>query len=82
KVRFDRSGKDAVWEGAQHSLLDFLEAQGVKIDSGCRAGSCNTCITAIKSGEVTYTTRPSTPPAAGSCLVCISVPKTNLVLDV
>ena len=51
------------------------------IDSGCRAGNCGTCITAIKEGDVTYVNEPGSPPEAGSCLACISIPKSNLVID-
>ncbi len=51
------------------------------IDSGCRAGSCGSCITAIKEGEVEYLSQPGSVPDAGSCLTCIAVPKSNLVLD-
>ena len=63
------------------SLLDFAEDNDVVIDSGCRAGNCGTCITAIKSGEVDYVGEPGAEPEAGSCLTCISVPKSKLTLD-
>ncbi len=49
--------------------------------SDCRAGNCGTCITAIKSGEVSYVGEPGAEPEAGSCLTCISVPKSKLTLD-
>ena len=50
KVTFGRQGKTARWDPAISSLLDFAEANGVKIDAGCRAGNCGTCLVAIKSG--------------------------------
>ncbi len=62
-------------------MLDFAEAHGVNIDSGCRAGNCGTCITAVQGGSVDYVTEPGEMPEAGSCLTCISVPKENLKLD-
>ena len=80
EVTFGRSGKKARWSSSAGSLLEFAEANDVKIDAGCRAGSCLSCKVAIKSGEVEYLT----PPAeceAGSCLTCICKPKGNLVLD-
>ena len=63
------------------SLLDFALEQGVKIDSGCRAGSCGSCLVAIKSGDVEYVSEPGEKPETGSCLTCICRPKGDLVLD-
>ena len=80
-VTFAHSDKTAQWTGAENSLLDLAEASGVAIDSGCRSGSCGACLTAIKSGEITYLDEPGQPPEKGSCLVCIAVPKTDLILD-
>ncbi len=51
------------------------------IDYGCRAGNCGTCITAIRDGSVDYVVEPGAAPEAGSCLTCISVPKSKLTLD-
>ncbi len=81
KVTFAKSGTVANWNHESGSLLDFAEEKGVVLDFGCRAGNCGTCITAVKEGEVDYLNEPGDMPEAGSCLACISVPKTNLVLD-
>jgi ferredoxin len=51
------------------------------MDSACRAGSCGTCVTAIKDGEIEYLADPGSKPDSGTCLTCISVPKSDLVLD-
>lgn len=80
-IVFSRTGATFPWDGSAESLLDFAERNGIDIDSGCRAGNCGTCITAIKSGEVEYSIEPGAPPEDGSCLTCISVPKSNLILD-
>ena len=80
-VTFAKSGKTCAWDDTADSLLDFAENNGVGIDSGCRAGNCGTCITAVKEGELIYLSEPGSPPEEGSCLTCISVPKTNMVLD-
>jgi len=37
-VTFSRSGKSIIWDPAAGSLLEFAEAKGVEVDSGCRAG--------------------------------------------
>lgn len=80
-VTFSRSGKTVRWEPSTGNLLDFARAQGVKIDSGCCAGGCGTCVVAMKSGEVTYLKKPDAEPETGSCLTCICRPKNDLVLD-
>ncbi len=81
EVVFARSGKTVQWDPSADSLLDFAEDNGIVIESGCRAGNCGTCVTAIKSGEVTYVAEPGSTPEDGSCLTCVSVPKTPLTLD-
>ncbi|MDP6875678.1 MAG: 2Fe-2S iron-sulfur cluster-binding protein [Alphaproteobacteria bacterium] len=80
-VTFARSNKKITWDGTQGSILELAEANGIELDSGCRAGSCGTCITAVKTGDVDYVEEPGSRPESGSCLACISVPKTDLALD-
>ncbi len=80
-VTFGRSNKTVRWEASAGNLLEFAVAQGVKIDSGCCAGSCGSCVVAIKSGEVDYLKKPDAPPESGSCLTCVCRPKSHLVLD-
>lgn len=81
QVEFARSGNTLVWDNSAVSLLDFAEASGIPMDSGCRAGSCGSCMTAVRSGNVDYLSEPGAAIEEGSCLTCISVPKGNLVLD-
>lgn len=80
-IEFSKSGKTLPWDPELSSLLDFGEAHGIPIESGCRAGNCGTCLIAIKSGEVDYVSEPGSTPEDGSCLSCIAIPKGNLVLD-
>jgi ferredoxin-NADP reductase len=81
RIRFTKSDVEESWAPQAGSLLDFAEAHGVMIDSGCRAGSCGSCVTAIKSGEIEYMSPPGQEPDDGSCLACIAVPKSDLELD-
>ena len=81
KVTFTRSGTTAVWDGSSPSLLDFAESNGVMIDSGCRAGNCGTCLTAIRSGTIEYVSEPGATVEEGSCLACIAIPQGNINLD-
>jgi ferredoxin-NADP reductase len=81
EVRFERSGRTATWDGTFGSLLEFGQASGVTLASGCRAGSCGECMVAVKSGKVMQLKRPGISVPPGRCLTCISVPTGELVLD-
>ena len=81
EVVFARSGKTLHWKPDSGSLLELAEENGLSPEFGCRAGNCETCVTAVKEGEVSYLSKPGDEPDAGSCLVCIAVPKGRLVLD-
>lgn len=81
EIVFARSGKVGKWSSEDETVLDVAEAAGVLLDSGCRAGQCGTCATAIKQGSVTYLEEPGAQPAPGTCLACLAIPKEGLVLD-
>ena len=81
EVTFAKSGRKARWDPAHASLLEMAEANDIKIDAGCRAGNCGSCLVAIKSGSVDYLGGHGAEPEAGSCLACICKPKGNLVID-
>ena len=80
-VEFSRSNLAAQWAPADGTLLELGEANGIRINCGCRSGSCGTCLTAIKKGEIEYIHKPGKKPEAGSCLVCIARPKGPVTLD-
>jgi ferredoxin-NADP reductase len=80
-VTFAQSGKQLPWQPGAGSLLEFAEANGISVNSGCRAGGCGTCQTTIRSGEVTYRQSPDFDPEPGSCLLCVSSPKTSVTLE-
>jgi ferredoxin len=80
-VTFSRSGKTVRWEPSAGNLLEFARSQDIRIESGCCAGGCGSCLVAIKSGEVDYLKPPDAEPEAGACLTCICRPKGDLVLD-
>ncbi len=64
------------------SLLEFAEANGITVNSGCRAGSCGSCQTTILNGEVAYRQPPDYDPEPGTCLLCVCEPKTSVTLEV
>ena len=81
EITFAKSGKKLQWDGSFENVLELAEANGVMIDSGCRAGNCGTCITAIKNGKVKYPKDTGIEVEAGSCLTCICAPDGPLELD-
>lgn len=81
RVEFSRSKTTVDWSPKNGTLLELAEAHNIKARCGCRAGSCGSCLTALMQGEVDYLHRPGAKPEAGSCLICISKPKSDLVID-
>jgi ferredoxin-NADP reductase len=81
QVTFKRSGKTVGWDPNAGNLLDLALANGIRIDAGCRAGGCGSCLVAIKSGTVSYLSHPDAAPEEGACLTCICRPASNLELD-
>ncbi|MGB5638864.1 MAG: 2Fe-2S iron-sulfur cluster-binding protein, partial [Sedimenticolaceae bacterium] len=80
-VTFNRSRKRLTWNPAADSLLEFAEANGIDVDSGCRAGSCGSCQTALTAGKVDYNQQPDADIEPGHCLLCIATPSCDLVLE-
>jgi ferredoxin-NADP reductase len=81
QLRFERSGRSLGWDGSTANLLDFAEAHGIAVDSGCRSGGCGSCETRLLEGSVHYQHRPDHDPAPGHCLLCVAQPATDLVLE-
>lgn len=80
-ITFSQTGKSILWDSAADSLLEFAEANDIEVESGCRAGSCGSCQTAVKAGEVDYNQEPDADVSPGHCLLCISKPKNDLILE-
>jgi ferredoxin len=70
-----------MWDESFNTLLEFGEAAGVALPSGCRAGSCGECMIAVRSGSVRTLKQTGIDVPAGYCLTCISTPAEELVLD-
>ena len=79
-ITFSKSGKSIPWDPSADSLLEFAEANGVDVESGCRAGSCGSCQTALATGKVDYHQEPDADMDSGHCLLCITTPKSDLTL--
>ena len=80
EVQFLQSARTLLWTADSGTLLDFAETNGIKVDSGCRAGSCGACETRLISGNIRYADKPDYDIGADKCLLCVGIPSSNLVL--
>lgn len=81
-ITFSKSGKQTAWDPGAGSILALAEAQGIEVESGCRAGCCGSCETLIERGEVEYSQDPEADVEPGHCLLCISSPKGDVALAI
>lgn len=79
-ITFRKSDKAFAWDPDMNCLLDFLQAKGIETECHCCAGECGSCRTRLIEGEVEYLQEPKVAPGEGFCLLCVTVPKTDLVL--
>jgi ferredoxin len=80
-VTFSRSHKTpTVWTSIKGPILNFAEAEGLSLPSGCRVGECESCAIQIVSGRVRYLNGVEEDDPS-VCLTCSAVPASNLVLD-
>jgi len=64
------------------SLLESLEAHGIKPRHGCRMGICNTCSCDRVSGATRHLrTGDLQSESAQPVRICVSAPTTDLTLD-
>ena len=80
-VAFAKSGIRFRWHPRWASLLEAAEACDVPVSWSCRVGVCHRCETTLFAGEVNYTSAPLDQPAGGNVLLCCSVPRTDVQLD-
>ena len=78
KVTFAKSGVQATWTGQHANLLELAEAAGATVEAGCRSGACGTCETVVANGTVKASGGQAAP---GACLMCVSTPISDVVLN-
>jgi len=78
---FVRSGLTVPWDARFGSLLELAEACDVLVRSSCRSGVCRHCECGIVDGELAYSPEPIDPPVRGAALICCSIPRTRVDLD-
>jgi len=80
-VTFARSAISAQFPISTPSLLDLAEACDVPARWSCRTGVCQTCLTGLLSGEVSYSPAPLDTPSDGQVLICCARPDSDVVVD-
>jgi ferredoxin-NADP reductase/MOSC domain-containing protein YiiM len=81
-VTFARSNLEARFpQNGRGHLLDFAESCDVPTRWSCRTGVCQTCITPLLSGDISYDPEPLDEPTDGRVLICCARPQSDVVLD-
>ena len=80
-VEFESSGKKAQWDASFDSILELAESAGIEMKSGCRSGSCGTCVTRILCGKFEHIKDVSADLGDDECLVCVARPIEELKID-
>jgi ferredoxin-NADP reductase/MOSC domain-containing protein YiiM len=81
RVYFMRSGLSVPWSARNASLLELAEACDVPVRWSCRTGVCHNCECAVVDGELEYVIEPVDRPPDGRTLLCCTVPKSDVVLE-
>lgn len=81
KVRFARSGIEAIWSIERGTLLEFAESLGIEASFNCRTGMCGKCAQKISSGQVCKIRDTSAEIPAEYELLCSNVPVTDVEID-
>lgn len=84
-IRFTESKFEQRWNRGDDVILDVAESHGLTPNSSCRSGACGACAVPIKSGQVSYRSKPSASIPQGHALICCAVPakgSATLELDV
>ena len=80
-VRFARSGVDTL-ANRPLTILQQAASQGLRVETGCRAGTCGTCRCKKKRGVV-FNVATQQESGAGEEMIfpCVSVARTTVEVD-
>jgi uncharacterized protein len=81
KVTFQKSKRELTWSADAGTLLELATSAGLALDSGCEVGSCSTCKVRVIDGNFLTVGKAREAENKSSCLLCVSVPKGDMVLD-
>ncbi len=83
-IKFQTSDKILKWDDRFESILELAEENGIDIEYECRQGFCGTCKVKLLAGEVDMETEDGLEDEEirnGFILTCVSVPKSDIVLE-
>jgi ferredoxin-NADP reductase len=80
RIRFTRSGRNAIWQDSTQTLLELAEQAGIKPAYDCRAGTCGACRCKVR-GKVAYAMPPMLALADGEALICSARPLGDLDIE-
>jgi ferredoxin-NADP reductase len=81
KVHFTKSGIVTYWDSNSNSILDLAEANGLSPSFSCRMGTCSTCESKLKSGNIEYDPEPFMEAEEGNIFICCSKPTSNIEIE-
>ena len=84
QIEFKKTGKTFPWDGSSANILDFAEAKGIPMESGCRAGICGACKVKLISGKVNMEVEDGLDDQdreANMILPCVAAPESDVVID-
>ncbi len=76
-VCFSKSAIETEWNPAKGTLLELAESEGLAPAFSCRSGTCGSCVTKVKCGDVEYLEEPMASHESDEVLICCSVPKSG-----
>ena len=83
EVRLSSSDRQATFDcAAETNLLEWIEEQGIDIESGCRTGNCGTCQIPLLAGSVIYSDTQQVECDPGFCLPCVAKPAEAIEIGV
>ncbi len=65
-------------------ILDMAEEAGIRLPTGCREGTCSSCIAKLISGKVEQSEQKflsSTEIEAGYTVTCVAYPLSDCILE-
>jgi ferredoxin len=81
-VRFVRSGVESLSGRQPLTILQEAEAKGVKVESGCRAGTCGTCRCRKRKGVVVNVSTGEESGAGEEMIhACVSVARGTVEIE-
>jgi ferredoxin len=84
KVEFSKSSKTVEWDDRFTGILELARENGVSMESDCEQGICGTCKVKLISGDVEMEAQDGLDDEdleANMILPCVSVPKTDVIIE-